>query len=451
MARTQATAKPQLKSNTDLASAVAEAEARFIAANPKSKARAEAAAQSMPGGNTRTVLHYGPFPVALAGGEGCMVTDIDGHRYVDFLGEYTAGLYGHSNPKLKAAIKAAVDGGVTLGAPNVHEGELARLMCERFPSVELVRFCNSGTEGNLFAMSAARMVTGREKILVFNGAYHGGVFYFGQVKPPINAPFPWVIARYNDLEDTQKLIARHAKDLAAVVIEPMMGGGGGVAATKPFLQMLREETKKHGIVLIFDEVMTSRLSSGGMQKLHGITPDLTAFGKYLGGGMTFGAFGGRKDIMERFNPYKADSVSHAGTFNNNVLSMAAGVVGLKEIFTPEAADALTAKGNDLIARANALAKKHGAPMQVLGSGSIMAVHFQRGPIERPEDTWFEGEAAKRRDSMQKLFHLDMLDAGQYLARRGFIALSLPIGKAEIDGFLGAVDEFLTVRGPVLEG
>lgn len=435
--------------NADLASAVADAEAHYVAANPKSKARAEAAMRSMPGGNTRTVLHYGPFPLALTGGKGCEVTDIDGHGYADFLGEYTAGLYGHSNTKLIAAIKQAVDDGVVLGGPNRYEAELAELMCQRFPSVELVRFCNSGTEGNLFAMSAARMHTGRNAIMVFNGAYHGGVFYFGQHKPPTNAPFPWVIARYNDTEGTQKLIEKHAKELAAIVIEPMMGGGGGISALPDFLMALREATLKHGIVLIFDEVMTSRLSSGGLQKKTGITPDLTAFGKYLGGGMTFGAFGGRKDIMDRFNPYRRDAVGHAGTFNNNVLSMAAGVVGLRDIYTPEAATRLNATGDTLIADLNGIFVRHGAPMQVLGQGSIMAVHFQTGTIERPEDTWLEGAAAQHREALMQLFHLDLLRMGQYMARRGFISLSLPIGAQHLTAFKGAVEEFLSVRKSVL--
>ena len=151
-------ALPRLKPNTDLAGAVADAEHRFIAANPKSKARIDSAKASMPGGNTRTVLHYSPFPVAFKGGEGCRLTDIDGHTYVDFLGEYTAGLYGHSNPRIMTALRQVIDGGVTLGGPNVFEAELARMMCERFPSVELIRFCNSGTEANLFAMVTARDV-----------------------------------------------------------------------------------------------------------------------------------------------------------------------------------------------------------------------------------------------------------------------------------------------------
>ena len=436
--------------NTDLPSALAEAEARYTAANPKSRARIEAAARVLPGGNTRTVLHYTPFPVTLAGGQGCHVTDIDGHRYTDYLGEYSAGLYGHSDPRLVAAIKQAVDGGVALGGPNRHEGELAALICQRFPSIERLRFCNSGTEANLFALSAARVFTGRSHIMVFEGGYHGGVFYFGQHKPPINAPFPWVMAPYNDTSGTLALIESHAADLAAIIIEPMLGGGGCIAAEPGFLNAIREACTRHGILLVFDEVMTSRLSPGGLQKTYAITPDLTALGKYLGGGMTFGAFGGRAEIMERFNPYCAGAIAHAGTFNNNVLTMAAGLTGLRDIYTPAAAQALNASGDRLRERLNGIAEKHRAALQATGIGSMLTVHFHRGPIGRPEDIWHTGEPAKRQEQLKTLFHLDMLAAGIYLARRGFVSLSLPMTERDHDGFAAAVDEFLTVRRNLLD-
>ncbi len=443
-------ALPRLKPNTDLASAVADAETRFTTANAKSRARAETAKANMPGGNTRTVLHYSPFPLAFQSAEGCHVTDIDGHTYTDFLGEYTAGLYGHSNPKIIAALKQVLDGGVTLGGPNVYEAELARLMCERFPSVDLVRFCNSGTEANLFAMVTARMFTKRSHIMVMNGSYHGGVFYFGQHKPPINAPFPWVMGRYNDIEATLAQVEAHAHELAAIVVEPMMGGGGAIAADREFLQALRDAATKHGIVLIFDEVMSSRLSSGGMQKKLGITPDMTSFGKYLGGGMSFGAFGGRRDIMSHYDPYKAGSAPHAGTFNNNVLSMAAGIVGLRDIYTPAVAESFNATADAFRDRLNAIMKRHGLPMQTLGVGSILAMHFNGGTIKRPEDTWAKDKAGELRNAeLLKLLHLDMIELGQYFARRGMLALSLPIGAVELTAFESALDEFLTVRGPVL--
>jgi glutamate-1-semialdehyde 2,1-aminomutase len=440
----------RVRPNTDLAASVAEAEARYVAANPQSAARFQRATEAMPGGNTRTVLHYSPFPLTFAGGEGCTLRDIDGHRYADFLGEYSAGLYGHSNPVLQAAIKQVVDDGTVLGGPNRYEAELAAEMCRRFPAVERVRFCNSGTEGNLFAISAARVFTGRPAIMVFHGAYHGGVFYFGQQKSAINAPFPWVFADYNDTDGTVALIDKHAHELAAVIIEPMIGAGGGIAARHEFLQALRERCTRHGVVLIFDEVMTSRLSSGGLQKLVGITPDMTSFGKYLGGGASFGAFGGRADIMARFDPRRPDAVSHAGTFNNNVISMAAGLAGLTQLYTPAVAERLTRDGDAFRERLNALAVKRGLPVQVLGIGSMLNIHFQGGAIQRPQDLWPSDEAAAARlTDLQKLLHLDLIDQGQYLARRGFITLSLPMTAADFSRFEAAFDEFLAVRGSVL--
>src|SRR5215467_9301820 len=179
--------------NLTLEAAVADVEARYVAANPKSKARFEAAQHTMPGGNTRTVLHYDPFPVALSGGEGARVTDLDGHTYIDFLGEFTAGLYGHSEPAIGAAIGEALAGGLVLGGPNRYEAQLSELMCARFPALRLVRFCNSGSEATLMCVSLARATTGRSAVVAFAGAYHGGFLSFaGAGASPINAPFPFL-------------------------------------------------------------------------------------------------------------------------------------------------------------------------------------------------------------------------------------------------------------------
>jgi glutamate-1-semialdehyde 2,1-aminomutase len=312
-----------------------------------------------------------------------------------------------------------------------------------------LRFCNSGTEANLFAISTARAFTGRSKIMVFNGGYHGGVFYFGQVKPPINAPFPWVIAPYNDTQATVELIDANASDLASVVIEPMLGGGGCIPADLSFLRAIREACSRHGILLHFDEVMTSRLAPGGLQGKLGVRPDMTALGKYLGGGMTFGAFGGRAEIMERFNPYRAGSIAHAGTFNNNVLSMAAGLTGLRDIYTAAESERLNATGDRLRDRLNEAAQQRGLPVQVTGAGSMLCIHFRGGAIRRPEDVWATGYEAELLERLKALFHLDMMAAGQYLARRGFMSLSLPMTNIEHDGLVRAFEEFLETRGGLL--
>ncbi|MDP6692523.1 MAG: aminotransferase class III-fold pyridoxal phosphate-dependent enzyme, partial [Alphaproteobacteria bacterium] len=364
--------------NTDIASAIAEAQARFTAANPDSQAQLEKAAKVLPGGNTRTVLFYPPFPLTITRGEGCHLWDLDGHQYIDFLGEYTAGLFGHSNPIIRAAIDRALNNGIVMGGQNRAEADLGAAIVGRFPGIDRVRFTNSGTEANLMAVSAARAFTQRPGVMVMGGGYHGGVFYFAPGGSPLNAPFPYVMGTYNDVDGCRALIREQGSDLACVIVEPMQGGGGCIQATPEFLAMLREETESSGALLIFDEVMTSRLGPGGLQGLLGITPDLTSLGKYVGGGMSFGAFGGREDIIDRFDPRRDDAWPHAGTFNNNVLTMNAGLAGLTKIYTAEVAESFNARGDVLRQSLNDLAEKHGAALQFTGRGSMMAVHFRRG-------------------------------------------------------------------------
>jgi len=429
--------------NYDLKAALQDTEERFAAANPKSAGLYDAACLRMPGGNTRTVLFYPPFPLSLAGGEGCYVEDVDGHRYTDFVVEQTAGLYGHSDPTVRRAVAEALEGGITLGGPTSREAELAELLVERFPALDLVRFTNSGTEANLLALCASRAATGREKIMVFDGCYHGSVISFGGYGSSMNVPFPLVKAPYNDSERTLALIEENASDLAAVIVEPMTGSGGCIPCTPEFLKMLREATTRHGIVLIFDEVMTSRLSPGGLQKVYGITPDLMTLGKYVGGGLSFGAFGGRRDLMERFDPRRPDAFGHAGTFNNNVLTMAAGAAGLREVFTPEAAERLNASGDRLRERLNSLLERKGVAGRVTGRGSMMMLHLTAAPLNGPRDT-----NAVRPDA-RALFHLGMIERGFYVARRNMMVLSLPMGEKEFDGLVGAFENFLETYGTVL--
>jgi glutamate-1-semialdehyde 2,1-aminomutase len=419
----------------ELSSLLAEAQQRYIDRNPESLRLHEERSRVMPGGNTRTVIHVEPFPLTIVRGDGARLTDADGHTYVDFLGEYTAGLFGHSHPVVLGAIRDALDDGVSYGAPNRHEVELAAALCRRFPSMELVRFCNSGTEANLLAMSLARVATGRPEIMVFAGAYHGGVFFFGSADgSPLNAPFPFVVCEYNDADAAAATIAAHADRLAAVVVEPVQGSAGAIPGAPSFLQALRDATRAHDVLLVFDEVMTSRLSTGGMQQVLGITPDLTTLGKYIGGGLACGAFGGRRDLMARFDPSRPDALPHAGTFNNAVLTMAAGAAGLR-VFGAEEARELNELGDRLRGRIDAIG--HG--ICATGYGSLVGVHFATAPIRRVSDL------PKRRD-LQALLHFHLLERGYSYARRGFVALSLPITADDVDGFAAAVEEFVLGRG-----
>ena len=418
------------------------AKASFTAKRPKTHAMHERAAAVMPGGNTRTVLFTVPFPLRVEKGEGATITDVDGHSYLDLLGEYSAGIYGHSHPRIIAAAKAALDNGLNYGAHHEGEVKLAEVVTKRF-NMDLVRFTNSGTEANMMALAAARCFTGRSKIMPMEGGYHGGTLYFSHGASPVNAPFDCVMGHFNDVEATRKLIAANASELAAVILEPMLGGGGGISASPAFIAMLREETAKHGIVLIFDEVMTSRLHPGGLSAKLGIEPDLKTLGKYVGGGMSFGAFGGKHAIMALFDPTNPDALPHAGTFNNNTLTMNVGHVAMTEIYTPEACAALNARGDRLRDTLNDLFMRYQVKMKAMGQGSMVVIHPTAGEINSPHDI----EDTDKR--LRQLLFLDLLEQGIYIAERGFMALSLVVTDADCDRLVKAVEGYITRRRELL--
>jgi glutamate-1-semialdehyde 2,1-aminomutase len=436
-----AAASPQ--ANLDVDTALGLAERRYADAHPKSRAQIQRAAKVMPGGNTRTILFFQPFPVVIKRSEGCRIWDIDGNDYVDFLGEYTAGLFGHSDPVIKAAIQGALDTGWVHGGHIESETVLAEAICARFPSIDRVRFTNSGTEANLMAITTARLHTKRSKVMVMRGGYHGGVLLFKTGSIPQNAPYDYVLGAYNDAAATVAMIETNARDLACVLLEPMQGSSGCIAAEPAFLAAVRAACTRHGIVLIFDEVMTSRLAPGGLQERHGVVPDMTTLGKYVGGGCSFGAFGGREDMMSLYDPYRADVIAHAGTFNNNAMTMAAGVAAMTQVYTPARAKALNDMGDALRARLNGEAAKRNLPVQVTGLGSMMNMHFRGGTIRNSDD------ASASSDTARGLFHIEMLERGFHCARRGMINLSLPMGPAEIDGLVAAFADFLDAHARLI--
>ncbi len=364
-------------------------------------------------------------------GENATIEDADGHLYTDFLGEFTAGIFGHSPPHLRPALLAALEGGILLSSHNGLESELAERLCARFPSMELVRFCNSGTEANLMALTTARACTGRDTILVFEGAYHGSVLTFPAGGSAATAPYKFLLGRYNDVQTTRTLLASQGSDLAAILVEPMLGAGGCMPADAGFLRYLRQVADETGALLIFDEVQTARLSLGGRQAQLGIIPDITVVGKFFGGGLAFGAFGGRRDVMDILDPRRPNALSHAGTFNNNVLAMAAGCAVLRDVLTEPALTQLNARGDRMREALSSLFRNRSAPFAVTGLGSLMNIH----PLVE------SGSAATYR---KLLFH-DLLEAGLYVAPRGLIALSFPIGDVEIEKFLHAIDAFISRR------
>jgi glutamate-1-semialdehyde 2,1-aminomutase len=427
--------------NLDLASALQGAEELYSVRRPISRAHIERASRSMPGGNTRSVLYFKPFPFVVQESSGCRIRDVDGHVYVDFLGEYTAGLFGHSEPTIKEAIQQALERGWVHGGHVEDEALLAESLCARLPSIESIRFTNSGTEANLMALVTARVFTKRPKIMAFRGGYHGGVLLYRTGDAPQNAPFSAVLGTYNDIEQTVAAIHAEANDLAAVIVEPLQGSAGCIPASRDFLEAIRNTCSQHGVLLIFDEVMTSRLGPSGLQGVFGIKPDLTTLGKYVGGGAPFGAFGGRADIMALYDPRRPDAVAHSGTFNNNAMTMAAAVAAAK-ILTNDRLERINASGNALRARLNRIARTHNVPIQFTGYGSMMNVHFRDGEIRTIADA---GDA-----NATPLFQLEMLERGQYVARRGMINLSLPMTSEELDGFTKAFEDFLSIYARLIQ-
>src|SRR5215469_7082495 len=421
------------------AHAVEQARARYALARPRTKELHERARDVLPGGNTRTVLYHPPFPLRIARGWDAVLADVDGHEYVDLLGEYSAGLYGHSHPVVIKAMTDALAEGISRGAHTRYEVDLAEAVCARFASIERVRFTNSGTEANLMALSAARAYTGRDQIMAFRGGYHGGLLTFKSGPSPVNAPYDVLLADYNDPEQATRLIRDNAGSVACVLVEPMLGSAGCIPGDAAFLAGLREAATEAGALLIFDEVMTSRTGGGGLQGRLGITPDLTTLGKYIGGGSSFGAFGGRADVMELFDPGRPGALPHAGTFNNNVLSMAGGYAGLTQVYSPDVAERHTAKGDDLRDQLARRFGEAGAPFQVTGVGSLLAIHPVPTPVTSPDDL------AGCDQRLLELLFLDLLELGYYMAPRGYMALSLALASGQLEGFLRAVERVLSAR------
>ena len=324
---------------------------------------------------------------------------------------------------------------MTMGAPTPYERELAGLLCERFPSLEQVRFCNSGTEANLMALSTARVTTGRNTLLAFNDGYHGGVIKFLGGHCVLNMPFDIVLADYNDIDGTSSLIDQVGSDLAGVIVEPILGAGGNIQGNRHFLKMLRQKTKETGALLIFDEVKTARLGPAGVQGMVGIEPDLTTIGKFIGGGLPTGAFGGSAEVMEQFNPKRQGALAHAGTFNNNVLSMAAGCAAMSKIYTPERAAEFLDWSEKFRLSLNKMFASKEVPMYANGLGSMIAIHFSSKPTKRPSDI------TPGCRSLRPLLHMELLLDGLLICGRGDLFLSLPMNDEHLSETRGALERF----------
>jgi glutamate-1-semialdehyde 2,1-aminomutase len=390
----------------------------------------------------------GGAPRFCARGDGARVWDADGKSYLDYVGSWGPLILGHADADTVAAVQEAAAKGLSFGAPTEAEIELAELLVQRVPSMDMVRLVSSGTEATMSAIRLARGFTGRDAIVKFEGCYHGhgdsllvkagsGLLTFGN---PSSAGVPADLAQhtlvldYNDAQGLRDAFARHGKTIACVIVEPVAGNMNLIAPKPEFLAAMREMCTQHGAVLIFDEVMTGfRVGPGSAQGLYGITPDLSTFGKVVGGGMPLGAFGGRRDIMEKIAPL--GPVYQAGTLSGNPLSVAAGLVTLKKIAVPGFYEALTAKTKALVDGFAAAAKRRGVKFSAQSVGGMFGLYFAATP-----PTSYAEVMASDKEAFNRFFHA-MLDAGIYLAPSAFEAgfVSAAHTDADIAATVAAAD------------
>jgi glutamate-1-semialdehyde 2,1-aminomutase len=416
------------------------------------------AQKTIPGGVNSPVRAFrsvGGTPRFFTRGEGPCVWDADGRRYIDYVGSWGPLILGHADPDVVAAVQQAAAKGLSFGAPTEGEIELAELLVESVPSLEMVRLVSSGTEATMSAIRLARGYTGRDKIIKFEGCYHGhadsllvkagsGALTFGN---PSSEGVPADLARdtlvldYNEPHELARIFHEHGRDIACIIVEPVAGNMNLIVPRADFLAAMRSLCDQYHTVLIFDEVMTGfRVGPGSAQGLYGIRPDLSTFGKVVGGGMPLGAFGGRRDIMEKIAPL--GPVYQAGTLSGNPLSVAAGLATLKKLRVPGFHEALAAKTRTLVDGLAAAAARHGIVFSAQSVGGMFGLYF----AAEPPFTYREVMAADK-DAFNRFFHA-MLEKGIYLAPSAFEAgfVSAAHGDSDIAATIAAAEAVFADQG-----
>ncbi len=400
----------------------------YLARTPRSAALFDRATSSLPGGSTRTTIFNAPYPPYMVRGEGIRTWDVDGNDYRDFLGNYTSLILGHAHPEVVAAVESQVRRGSAFAAPTEAEIELAEEIRHRLPSIDRIRFTNSGTEATMFAIRAARAFTGRPLIAKFEHAYHGTHDSVLAWTPGVPDAISGLVIElpWDDPDGVERAIAGRAGDLAAIIIEPIQGAGGVRAATPEFLRYLRVLTDRIGALLVFDEVIAFRIGPNGAQgRLGGVRPDLTTLGKIIGGGYPSGAFGGRADVMVQFDARRSGSLVHGGTFNGNPVAAAAGLATLRHL-TPDRYAELERQGDRLRANVAEAILGEGIDARVTGIASIFQV--SPGPdVEAPDGL-----------TPTAALFLGLLLDGFHLAPRGMGAIATPATDADIDDLSRAI-------------
>ncbi len=440
------------KSNGDSASEEAYRSRTATSHSMNLKAR-----EYLPGGDSRSTIYYTPYPMFFARGEGCYLYDADGNRFLDFTCNHTSLILGYGHPEVKRALREQIEMGTCFPGPTEPQIRLAQMICERTPSMERVRFANSGTEATMNAIRAARAFTGRTKVIKAEGAFHGthdvmevSIAPNPQEAGPQERPIGLqhvegipgtvlqdvVIMPFNDPDGARRIIEEYGDEVSSVIVEPVMGSAGMIPATQEYLETLREVTENLGTLLIFDEVITYRLALGGAQEYYGVTPDLTCLGKMIGGGLPLGVFGGRADIMSLFDPVPGKpAIHHGGSFNANPMSLVAGAATLEQL-TPEVYGKLSYLGDRLRHNLEELFMDVELPARITGLGSLFGVHLTDGPVNTYRD------AQKGNTALRHQIFLGMLNEGIVMDPRGAGCLSVAIGESEIDDFVTTMQRVL---------
>ena len=423
---------------------------RYVASTPRSGELQAEAERYLPGGSSRGTAYFGPYPFFVERTEGHHIIDVDGNRYLDFMLNATTYVLGHSHGRVVDAVREQAVDGLSYSTPHESQVRLAQELCERVPSVEKVRFTNSGTEGTLNAIRAARAYTGKHKIAKIEGGYHGNHEYVSvsvyspldtldPVEPTSVAEWPGqppsvaedvINLHYNDIESTERILRENADELSCVIIEPVLSNFGYLSAEAEYLAFLRDITNALGMILIFDEVQSFRLSRGGAQEQMGVIPDMTTFGKVIGGGMPVGAWGGRADLMDLYDPTDGPIVTHAGTFNANPMTMVAGLATLDQL-TPEVYERMNSLGDMLRAKLRAVFDELDMAVQVTGVGSLFGIHFTE---ERIVD--YRSVLRSDREMQGKLF-AGLLNEGILMQTKAAGALCSLTTEREIDALVDA--------------
>jgi glutamate-1-semialdehyde 2,1-aminomutase len=444
--------------DTQLAPALSKEAETYRARTPASGRFFAEARQFLPGGDSRSTLFYPPYPAVFGRGQGCRVVDLDENELLDFTGNHSSLVHGYGHPAIVEAVQRQLQKGTCFPGSTEPQLRMAQLLCERVSSLDLVRFANSGTEASMNAIRAARAFTGRTRIAKVEGGYHGTMDEVmvsvhpsdaeaGDRSRPRSIPSSQGLAPeaiesvlvlpFNDVEGAAALIEAAGDELAAVLVEPVLGSAGMIPAERGYLEMLRETTRRHGIVLVFDEVVSFRVAYGGAQQYFEVSPDITCLGKLIGGGFPLGAFGGRSDIMAMFDPSRGrPAVPHPGSYNANPVGLVAGAVTL-ELLTPQAIEQVNARGQSVRDDLAAAFTEAGIPARITGLGSLFAIHLKEVPVRSYRDTL--GSAAELRHEI----FLGLFNEGILIDPRGVGNVSTVIGDYEMERFSTAIRSVLS--------